>query len=977
MKDTNFIDNVNKTLKTRFLELSKKSNEIKILIAYFFLSGYNKVFENGVGVDINDKVKILVGLGTENNIIDAINRELNKIDDTKINVNGIENFINDLNNGKIEVRQTKEENHSKTYIFNFKNGEINERKVILGSSNFTERGLETINEMNYEIDNKQDTNYANDFFDELWETSLMLDSKTLVEDIKKLIEKSFITPKSPHDLFLKALYSIYGDYLGSGDNYHDDVLKKYDKYKYQDDAVDKGLGILKKYKGLILGDVVGLGKSIIASKILYKLGERERILILCSPALISQWQQYKSDFHYIADVQSIGKLDNIIVDNYDTILVDEAHNFRSNKTQRYENLHNICLGKKVILLSATIFNNQLKDIENLLYLFSPPDTKEYTGEPLQSFFTRIKRGNNKKNKDNDLFDGIVKTDLQELKEKILEKIMVRRTKNQIINIYSTDGISFPISKTERIDYIFHEKIENIFERTTEILGKDLSYARYAADNYLINQEQYQKNKNIAKSLIKTVILKRLESSVVAFKKTIDKVINNYEYYYKIVKEKKIVPKNKKTMDEYMEEITSTDTDLLDTITLDNEKFKNLSEYNVKFITDLEKDLSLLGNLKKMWEDITPDYDNKIVALRKKIKDFKEPFIIFTEAKDTAVFIYEKLKAESNDDNIILITGDDSSLKEKKKIIDRNFNANNKEQQENKYKILIATDVMAEGMNLHKANRVINYDLAWNPVIMMQRNGRINRVGSKHKTTYIYNIFPTIQIDINIKQMSNINKKITTFLELLGNDEKTLSDNEILNWDAYKCEETKFDDNESKIKLEYDNYFLNLLKKKVEKGDKLEYIIKLPDKIKSCKWASETNLLTFYKQKDTNNYGFIKAGKDIKIYDGLKLLECDEMELPLSIPKDFYEKQEENIGAFKEKLANLSTNLTKKEKDLISLLKEKNLIKYTDNVRKKQYNSNIEKIFEKLNKDEDISDFFVTTKIKNKKEIILNEYLLKE
>jgi superfamily II DNA or RNA helicase len=793
---TNFICNIlqTKNLKERFNELQNLSEEIKILVGYFYLSGYKKIFN-----PIKQQVvtKILVGCGAEKKIVELIREEFTKISDNKLHDESVIAFVEGLKNNKIEVRQTREVNHSKCYIFNLKKEQIDESRIILGSSNFTENGLESQNEMNYEIQNPQDTKFANEHFERLWSISIPIENKELINKIE-LERQKYIG--NPYNLFLKALYSIYGDYLECNNEYSVSVSEKYQKYQFQDDAVAEALAILKNYNGVILGDVVGLGKSIVASKILAKMGYNKRTLILCSPALMPQWEEYKNDFGYNADVRSIGKIDNIIKENYDIIVVDEAHNFRSDKTKRYDELINICFGKKVILLSATIFNNRLNDIENLLYLFSPRNTTVFTGEPLQTFFRKIKV-NNKKIQQPNLFGEIEKSALQELKENVLEKIMIRRTKQQIINVYK-DNISFPESQTAKIEYTFSDKIENIFEETIRILGEQLFYARYSADNYLKIKKTTKKNEKIAKVLIRIVIIKRLESSVVAFKNTLNKITESYEKYCSIVRAEKLVPSNKKAIENLEDEY---DLEKIITLYENKDKFTNLDEYEPEFQKDIESDRKLLNELKAKWDNISPDDDNKIIALQEKIKDFEEPFVIFTEAKDTAKFIYDKIKA----DNVILITGDDTDLKEKKEIINRNFNANYKSEneQENKYKILITTDVMAEGVNLHKANRIINYDLAWNPVRMMQRNGRVNRIGSKHKTTYIYNIFPTERINKAIKQINNIKGKIKIFLELLGNDEHTLSEDEILNWNAYSCERSSLDDEESDEYIKQKNYYL--------------------------------------------------------------------------------------------------------------------------------------------------------------------------
>ncbi|MDR2526363.1 MAG: phospholipase D-like domain-containing protein [Rickettsiales bacterium] len=891
--ETNFLDNSGKTLKSRFLELSRRAKELKILVGYFFLSGYKKVFE----VEPQPPTKILVGIGAEKELTKAIENELNDMEDTEQNSDSVNNFIKDLKENKIEIRQTKKKNHSKNYIFNFMESEVDRGRCILGSSNFSECGLEIRDELNYEITNPQDVKFANEHFDKLWEEGVILENNSV--KIEKLIKESFLMPKSPYDLYLKALHSIYNNYLDYNDDYNEVVKKKYKKYKFQDDAVNKALEILKNYNGCILGDVVGLGKSIIASKILVKLGYDKQSLILCRPSLMEQWKKYKADFGFNADIESIGKIDNINnTEHYNCIVIDEAHNFRNEKTNRYKALKNICFGKKILLLSATIFNNKLNDIENLLYLFCEPDSNIFMEQSLKTFFMSIKKG---LGKEDDLLDESEPSVLKLLKTTILEKIMVRRTKKQINKYYKEEKVKFPEPQSPiTINYNFNEKVDKVFDKTIEILTNKLFYARYAADNYLLEEKKLKKNEKIVKVLIKITLVKRLESGIVAFKKTLDKIIEGYERYIRIIKEKSIVPANVKAIDDYEDDIEEYDIDLIDFdkfIKNNPDKYTYLNLYNDSFVKDLDEDYALLQQLKSDWEKITPEDDNKIIALQDELKNIDDKVIIFTESKDTANFIYEKLKS----DEVLLITGTDSNLGKKKESIDANFNPNIEiDKKKNDVRILVTTDVMAEGVNLHRANKIINYDLAYNPVVLMQRNGRINRIGSKHDKSFIYNIFPTKKIDKNIT--NKIKGKINIFLELLGADEKTLTEEEITNWDAFKAEKCFFDDESSNKNIELDNYFLNKFKEIAKNKQELERIKNLPNKIKTCKRAKETNLLTFYKKENAEIYNFIKNGREINVFEGLKLLECNATEIGIQIPPDFYKKLEENKGELKENVS---------------------------------------------------------------------------
>ncbi|MDR2526968.1 MAG: phospholipase D-like domain-containing protein, partial [Rickettsiales bacterium] len=703
--ETNFINNVGEnTLKNKFLKYANLSDDIKILIGYFFLSGYNKIFSSGVF----SKVKILVGLGTEKNIISAVGDELKTIEDVLLNVKSIENFINDLRDGKIEIRQTREENHSKTYIFNFKEGQANERKVILGSSNFSERGLEFRNEMNYEIDNKQDAEWANKHFDKLWDESIILDKDRLLESIKNEIDKSFINPKTPYQVFIKTLHCIFEN---EKDKFH--TPNGYDDVEYQNVAVNRALTILKNYNGVILGDAVGLGKSIIASKICDAMG-KARVLALCKPALILQWEKYLKDFYISGDVKSIGKIESISYKEYDVIVIDEAHNFRNDETKRYTELQKICEGKKIILLSATIFNNSLEDIENIIYLFQPRNSKIFGTEPLDSYFKELKRKAKKNEKQTSLFPSSDK--FEKLRKDILEKVMIRRTKKEIREQYEEEKIKFPaMQKPINISYEFSDKVKRVFERTIEILKKELHYARYNALGYFNYSGKIKGTECNAASLIRTIFLKRLESSVHAFKETMKRVYDNYQTYCLLVNDNKKVPDDK----EIVKEIDSV-KDLNKFLEENATKFNDLSGYDDTFVEHLEKDIKLLEELDGLWKNIGEEDDNKIKKFIEKMRanEFSNRFIVFSESSDSVEFIYKSILSTKiyKEDEILCVTGAQIDNK-MRKIIDNNFNPK-AENPEDKIKVLVATDVLAEGVNLHKCNRLINYDITWNPVRLM-------------------------------------------------------------------------------------------------------------------------------------------------------------------------------------------------------------------------------------------------------------------
>ena len=314
---------------------------------------------------------------------------------------------------------------------------------------------------------------------------------------------------------------------------------------YQRQAVLSAKKILEAYNGVFLADVVGLGKTFISALLLQQLPGRK--LIICPPVLADYWRATLFEFGVPqCRIESLGQIDRVLregADRYDYVLIDEAHRFRNEATQSFETLHKICAGKKVILVSATPLNNKLEDILALLKLFQPAKKSSIPGvKNLQSFFDKLRLTleATRKSVDGDRSDPIYIQALNEasaqVRREVLNHIMVRRTRTEIKNYFSEDlegqGLSFPkLAAPERIVYQFDEATGQVFDDTIALL-KEFQYARYAPLLYLkhevgILEQQSQHN---VRGFMKGVLVKRLESSFYAFKKTVRRFIESYERF---------------------------------------------------------------------------------------------------------------------------------------------------------------------------------------------------------------------------------------------------------------------------------------------------------------------------------------------------------------------------------------------------------------------------------------------------------------
>ena len=412
---TNFITNQpTKELQKRLSELINKSDELKFLIGFFYFSGIRELYD---GLNNNPKViiKVLVGLN-----VDLINFRIveystpDKLSDEEqvdqffqsikksINSEQFDNqefykqvtfFIQLIKDDRLIIRKTLEPNHAKLYIFKLEEGQIGRNQLfITGSSNLTRAGLTTQNEFNVEIGD-YGFNDAEKYFDHLWERAVKINEfadlkSRLIDIIEKETLIKELTPFEAYCLVLKSYLDSYE---------HKDIgtaiialLEKngYKQYQYQLDAVREALAIIEKNNGVLIADVVGLGKTIIACAIARYL--RKRGLVICPPGLIgdmnkkSGWRKYIEQFGlYDWEVRSLGELENTLEylkqhDDFEVVIIDEAHRFRNQDTEGYELLKTICRNKIVILLTATPFNNKPEDVLAIIKLFIIPKKSSIT-----------------------------------------------------------------------------------------------------------------------------------------------------------------------------------------------------------------------------------------------------------------------------------------------------------------------------------------------------------------------------------------------------------------------------------------------------------------------------------------------------------------------------------------------------------------------------------------------------------------------
>lgn len=975
---TFFTNEEGHTLYDRFNKILNNNVQFfDILVGYFRSSGFYKMYESMEKVE---KTRILVGLNLDKKSVELIheakninqidfmsnaetkkyyseevNEEIEKSEDSKEVEVGIKKFIEFINSGKLEIRVYPHHPiHAKVYIMRKDlNKSEDYGKVITGSSNFSKSGLIDQLEFNVELKDSRDVRFAQEKFEELWKNSIEVNDE-YIDKAKKSWIRDDITP---YELFIKCLYEYFQEEINQ-DNLNPSTLglpPGFMKLQYQLHAVVRAEKILETYNGVFLSDVVGLGKTYIATMLAKRL--RGRKLIICPPVLIDNWEKVLWEFDVSAKIKSLGKLDSILQmnrDSYDYVFIDEAHRFRNDDNDTYTKLHEICNGKKVVLISATPQNNRLSDIENQIYLFQNKNNSNIipNRKDLEGFFSTQKHKLKKYDLGTDEYMEASKEVAAEVRDKVLNHIMVRRTRKEIIKYYKNDlekqGLSFPnLNTPKKIVYEFDDELDKIFNMTLDVI-KTLTYSRYKALTYLKVVEPRYKSLLVGQrnmgGFMKGILLKRLESSFYAFRKTLNRFVESYEAFIDMYNSGTIYISKKYNIYDLM---NNGEEDKLALIVEKQDAFKFESDmFTKEFLEDLEFDLANLKRVKRMWEPVK--YDPKLEKFLDDLKTNKllktNKILIFSESKETAEYLAENINKTFNK-QAILFTGDSSNRLRAE--IENNFNPDVPEQeQKNDYRILVTTDVLAEGISLHRANIIVNYDLPWNPTRIMQRVGRINRVGTKFSDIYVFNFFPSSQVSENMTLEENISSKIQAFHDTLGEDFKYLSENEDVDtygifgkalYDKLNSDKVlEEEDFEEDISLKY----LNMIRDIRDNNEELFIKIKkYPKKIRSAKYLDNDGTITFFRKGKIKRF-FItneEMTREIKFIEAIKYFECNENEKKAPISKFYYENLKRNkeglVASFQEDKIDMSPSRKSGKnhnKELLKYLKAiNNYSKFTE------------------------------------------------
>jgi superfamily II DNA or RNA helicase len=790
--DKPLIDNNQLKLSEELNKIIHEQNNLSIATAYFNIGAFQLLKDS---VKKIKQFKLLLGVAPmiENEKTDtfepetlykkSLREDLEGDEFHKEEKEAVTALIHFLKGDSVQIRlYEKGFLHGKVYLF--------DKLAIVGSSNFTYSGLTSNTELNAVLDEPYSRYLQEEWFKKFWD-----DSRDFKEEFIRLFDESKFGTKEylPYHIFIKALYELQKDDI----EYEHDVpeslpASEVDLANFQEDAVKRIYSRLKSYGGVMIADSVGLGKTWIAKKIIEDFGfyRRQRFLVVC-PAGVDEtlWRPALKSIgvsENILHMEELGRKDfdfkelerrlGFKLQDTSLIVVDESHNFRNPISNRYEALFTLIektsqgSSSKIVLLTATPMNNTHWDLYFQLMLIARGNKRLFLKDgifDLEREFRKADKGN-----------------LVTLGD-VLQVISIRRTRQYIKENYKDakykdekgewTEIRFPKRTLREINYSLDQTYQGLYHDIADKIEKELTLAYYHFDEYRISGKKDPITMGRMKALgaiLQVLLLKRLESSVGAFRKSITSQID----FLKLFKEHFLNGKvlRKEFYNKYLAAIEDEDSD---SETLVEEMKKSLESVNheefdlEKLLLNLDKDIAIFEEILADIKPIDRTKDAKLKEFKQKLLELKSSgkILVFSFYADTVNDIYQAL---TEDQPFMKAFG-----KKIARITGSSSNRGGLIQQflEGDIDLLLSTDILSEGQNLQKAQIIINYDLHWNPVRMIQRAGRIDRIGSPFEEIYIYNFYPEKELETLLDLVRTLEHKIQLINQTVGLDASVLGE----------------------------------------------------------------------------------------------------------------------------------------------------------------------------------------------------------
>jgi hypothetical protein len=699
----------------------------------------------------------------------------------------IRNLLHFLRSGRIEVRRYERHFlHAKAFLFRGK-----ERGILAGSANLTRGGLHSNLELVLGHHEDPLVGRVEAWFESLWAEAVPFDLAAIYEEMLAEIP--------PYLVYLKVLWHLYHAELEEEER----ETGRIPITTFQKHGVWRARKILAKYGGVMIADGVGLGKTYTAGEIIRDYRERrQRVLLVCPASLRdTTWKRFLNDHQLLVECLSYEELANDqqlggeqchlknALDDYALVVVDEAHNYRNPDTPtRAAVLRRLLAGKRrdLVLLTATPVNNSLWDLYHLLRFFMKQDAW-LADRGVLSIRERFEQAMRE-----DPFDLS-----PDLLYPIIDATTVKRTRRFIKKHYANDlirgpdgrmvAIRFPRPVASSIGYDLDAVLPGFFARLEEILMPEdgrplLRMARYQPERYRAGGGDADEDTALV-GLLRSALLKRFESSAEAFRRTLRRMIKEHERFLDALARGRVVRK------EFFQEISAAeDEGDIEEILAASEHAEDVSAFDVaRLEADVRSDLTLLCEMEAEAARVRPEKDPKLAALVEELAAIakqasdeafdeedarqKRKVLVFSHYEDTIGWIETHLaKVLERDPRLAPYRGRVASVSgaEVRGGIPREKALHGfapvstgalPPDTEDRFDLLLSTDVLAEGMNLQQCRNVINYDLPWNPMRLVQRHGRVDRIGSPHREVYLRTFFPDAQLDALLNLEERVRRKL--------------------------------------------------------------------------------------------------------------------------------------------------------------------------------------------------------------------------
>lgn len=870
--------------------------------------------------------------------------------------------------------------HAKLYLAHRPDDNWNKIQAIMGSSNLTYAGLTKQGELNAEFADSDQAEKLADWFDDRWNNQFCID---ITKELIDAIDNSWAgeTRIPPYYIYLKTAYNLSSDARSGDIEYVLPTEFKNELFEFQQTAVKIAAKNLNKRGGAMIGDVVGLGKTITACAIakIYEMNYASSTLIICPANLKEMWNKYIKNYDLKAQVMS--NAERIDVDStryYRLIIVDESHNLRNEDGKRYQNIkalieHQDC---NVLLLTATPYNKHFSDLSSQLKLFIGGD--DDLGIRPEAYIRELEGDHAFLQKHSEIFIRSIRAfeksthvdDWQDL----MKLFLVRRTRTFIKQYYAKtdeknkrkylefkDGRKsyFPDREAKTVKFKITEgdQYSRLYSDEMVDLMKELKLPRYGLSLY-VNPEKVEHAPANAKALLdnlsragqrmmgfcQSTFFKRMDSSGFSFLLTLYRHILRNAVFIYAIKEGLPLPISDENQlpEEYLD-----DEDINDIFSHDNEEedrmggdnlieiptYMNIymgkakdyynhlaGKNNVKWLDSQYFKRTLAINLKKDCEELikmimlcdkwNPKTDQKLNKMEELLKQTHnaEKVLIFTQYSDTANYIYCQLCKRG----IVHIERATGGSKNPTQIAERFSPMSNKADipASQELRVLVATDVLSEGQNLQDAHVIVNYDMPWAIIRLIQRAGRVDRIGQEAEKIFCYSFFPAEGVEKIIKLRKRLNDRINENAGVIGSDEVFFEGNAQNLRDMFNEKSDILDDDDDND-VDLSSQAFQIWKNATDANPQLKQIIpQLSDAIYSTKAATsavEDGVITY--AKTYNDYDVLSwYGSDGNIISQsqkriLQALECSADEPALEPLSNHFELIETAVSNIK---TNVST-----------------------------------------------------------------------